>query len=138
MISGDWHPTPDPTGRQVRFTNLHGVEMQGTVVDVEYEEDHDPILYVDVTSPEQHRGQRGVCPSRITWLDVDQPSWTASESPTGRWVLFEDDDQVERSGCIVTVDSCHRQDAVLSVLVVDPGFFGVRTVDWRRARWLPE
>jgi hypothetical protein len=37
MISGDWHPTPDPTGRNAEFTGRCGDVLKGTVVAVEYE-----------------------------------------------------------------------------------------------------
>lgn len=137
MISGDWHPTPDPSGRRVRFTTFLGEEMEGTVVAVEYEDDQEPTLYVDVTSPAEHRGERGVCAREVEWLDADQPPWVVSRTPSGRWVLFHEENNVERSGCIMSVDSRHRHDATLAVLVAEPDFFGVVHVDWRRVKWLP-
>jgi hypothetical protein len=139
MISGDWRPTPDPTGRKVRLTTLLGEEMQGTVVAVEYEEDREPTLYIDVASPDEHRGERGASASRITWLDPDQPPWSESDTPSGRWVLFQDENGVERAGCVVTVDSRHSSDAVLLVLQIN-GPEGLDTVEvpWQEVKWLPE
>jgi hypothetical protein len=137
MIRGDWQPTPDPAGRYVECTLSCGTQVRGTVVAVEYAEDCEPMLYIDVTSPDEHRGEMGVRASRVTWLDVDQPPWAVSRSPSGRWVLFRDDDGVEHYGRILRINSCHRQDATLSVVVLQPDFFDVIEVSWRRVKWLP-
>ena len=76
--------------------------------------------------------------SRVTWLDVDQPAWAESEYPFGRWVMFSDDDGSERCGCVICVDSIHRDDAILSVLSLPPSDFGFRKIEWRKAKWLPQ
>lgn len=136
MISGDWQPTPDPTGRRVRFSRF-GVVMEGTVVAVEFEEDRPPTLYVEVASPDEHRGEYGMSPKSITWLDDNQPPWSASKTPSGRWVIYHDEEGIERSGCVVSVDSRHRQDAVLTVLSLGPEYSGIHEVDWRSVNWLP-
>ena len=122
----------------MRFTTFFGEEMEGTVVAVEYEDDREPTLYVDVTSPAEHQGERGVCVRKVEWLDADQPPWVVSRTPSGRWVIFQDINGLECSGCIVTVDSCHSKGAVLTILRLN-GPEGLDTIEvpWEQVKWLP-
>jgi hypothetical protein len=136
MRSGEWWPTRDPAGRSVRFSR-DGVVMEGTVVAVEFQEEREPTLYVDVVSPEEHRGEHGVCAKDITWLEDSSGPWAVSKTPSGRWVLFSDEQGVERSGCVIRVNSCHHADAVLDVVVVAPDYFEIHKVGWRCVKWLP-
>ncbi len=139
MISGDWHPTADPTGRHVQFNDFSGTVMKGTVTAVEYEEDHEATLYIEAVAPDGSRRGCGVNAGRVTWLDADLPAWAESEHPTGRWVIFHDQNGVERCGTVVDVDSCHSTNAFLTVMQLKgPG--GLRFIDvpWRSVGWLPE
>jgi len=139
MISGDWHPTPDPTGRQVQFADFSGTFMEGTVVGVEYQEDREPTLYIEVADRDGSRREYGVNAKSIVWLDVDRPAWTESEHPLGRWVVYHDGEGLERFGVVVAVSSCHSNDAVLDVMPLrGPGALRTFEVPWRKAKWLPQ
>lgn len=138
MIAEGWHPTPDPTGRQVQFTDFTGAVMTGTVVAVEYEDDGEPTLYVEVICPEGLRREYGMTPAKVTWVDAGQLPWVASESPRGRWVLFKDEDGTERSGRVFGVDSCHSNEAVLGIQQFNgPLLFDLVDVPWQEVKWLP-
>lgn len=138
MIPGDWHPTPDPTGRKVEFTSSLGTIFKGTVVGVNYREDREARLYVEVTEPNGSRRKCRVKSSRVTWLDIDRPPWVESENPFGRWVMFRDDEGVERFGAVIIAEPSHGVDAVLSILNPTPNTWGFWRVDWRRVKWLPQ
>jgi hypothetical protein len=139
MIAGDWHPTPDPTGRHAEFTDWSGAVMKGTVVAVEYEEDREATLYIEVTDRDGSSRVWDVRASRVTWLDANQPVWAESEHPIGRWVIFRDGEAFERFGVVVAVSSCHSNDAILDVMPLKgPGAFRTSGVPWRKVKWLPQ
>jgi hypothetical protein len=140
MIAGDWKPTSDPAGRLVRFFR-RGVVMQGTVLEAEISEDSRTLLFVDVTAPPEHCGEHPVCLGDLEWMDAEGNAcdpWYVSDTPLGRWVIFHDDDGVERSGCVITADSPDYDRTTLSVMVIAPDHFKTHQVDYQAARWLPE
>jgi len=139
MISGDWQPTPDPTGRHAEFIDWSGIKMRGMVVAVEYEEDHEATLYIEVAERDGGQREWGICASRVTWLDVGQPAWAESAHPLGRWVIYHDGEGLERCGVVVAVSSRHSNDAVLDVMPLNgPGALRTIEVPWRKAKWLPQ
>lgn len=140
MISGDWQPTPNPAGRNVRF-HQNGIELRGTVVAAELSEDWPAVLYVEVAQAHEDRSEYPVSVRDAEWIDDEGNNctpWSESDSPTGRWVIFTDDDGVERSGCVVSAETPDFGLAVLSVVVIAPDHFKIHDVDSCHVKWLPE
>lgn len=140
MRSGDWRPTSDPAGRHVRFRR-NGTELQGTVIEAEISPEWPTCLYVEVTAPEEHRGEYSLQVSDAMWVDAHGNSvepWVESDIPTGRWVIFTDTNGDERSGVITGAEMPGFGRAVFAVLETSPRTFKFHKVRWNRVKWLPE
>ena len=140
MLAGDWHPTPDPAGRIVRFRRK-GTELQGTVIEAEISPEWSTCLYVEVTAPPEHRGEYPLQVSDAKWVDEQGNAvepWVESDIPTGRWVMFTDDNGDERSGVVTNAEMPGFGRAILSVMETTLHTFGFHSVDWTRVKWLPQ
>lgn len=94
--------------------------MQGIVVAASLSEDHPAYLHVMMDAPHEHRGEYSINAPKLEWIDEDGNActpWAESENPTGRCVIFTDDDGVEHAGTVVSAESPDFGRAVLSVIV---------------------